>query len=61
MDDAWCFTGFYGEPETANREYSWNLLRDLSHRHNLPWSCIGDFNEIVRLEEKQGWLDRAER
>ena len=61
MDDAWRFTGFYGEPETANREHSWNLLRDLSHRHNLPWICVGDFNEILRLEEKQGWLDRADR
>ena len=61
LDDAWRFTGFYGEPETASREHSWNLLRDLSHRHSLPWICLGDFNEIVRLEEKQGWLDRPKR
>ena len=52
MDDTWRFTGFYGEPETASREHSWNLLRDLSHRHSLPWICLGDFNEILRLEEK---------
>ena len=61
LDDAWHFTGFYGEPETASREHSWNLLKDLSHRHSLPWICLGDFNEIVRLEEKKGWLDRPER
>ena len=61
MDDAWRFTGFYGDPETASRENSWNLLRDLSQRLALPWVCVGDFNEILRLEEKQGWLDRPKR
>lgn len=60
MDDAWQITGFYGNPDSANREDSWSLLRDLSRRFSLPWICIGDFNEILRAEEKQGWLDRLE-
>ena len=51
-DDAWRFTGFYGDPETASRENSWDLLRSLSHRHNLPWLCMGDFNEILFANEK---------
>ena len=61
MNDAWHFTGFYGEPNTANREISWSLLRDLSSRFSIPWVCLGDFNEIIRAKEKQGWLDRPER
>ena len=61
VNDAWQFTGFYGDPETANRESSWSLLRLLSQRSNLPWVCIGDFNEILFAEEKQGWLIRPER
>ena len=61
MDDAWRITGFYGNPDFANREDSWSLLHDLSHHYSLPWICIGDFNEILRTEEKQGWLDRPER
>ena len=61
MDDAWRITGFYGNPDSANREDSWSLLRDLSRRYSLPWVCIGDFNEILKAEEKQGWLDRPER
>ena len=61
MDDAWRFTGFYGDPKTANWEHSWSLLKDLGHRLSLPWVCIGDFNEILKIEEKQGWLDRPER
>ena len=27
MDDAWRLTGFYGNPDTANREDSWSLLK----------------------------------
>ena len=37
VNDAWRFTGFYKDPETANRESSWSLLRLLSQRFNLPW------------------------
>jgi len=61
VDDAWWFMGFYGDPDTANREDSWSLLRDLSSRSSHPWICLGDFNEILLGEEKQGWLDRPER
>ena len=58
VDDAWQFTGFYGDPDTASRENSWSLLRTLHNQFNLPWLCIGDFNEILLVDEKQGWLDR---
>ncbi|XP_030973776.1 uncharacterized protein LOC115993921 [Quercus lobata] len=61
MDDAWRFTSFFGDPEMASRENSSNMLRDLSQRLTLPWVCVDDFNEILRLEEEQGWLDRPER
>ena len=61
VDDAWRFTGFYGDPETANWENSWSMLRRLSSRFTLPSVCIGDFNEILYADEKQGWLDRPER
>uniref|UniRef100_A0A2N9G7B6 Reverse transcriptase domain-containing protein n=1 Tax=Fagus sylvatica TaxID=28930 RepID=A0A2N9G7B6_FAGSY len=59
--DAWRFTGFYGAPETHNREESWNLLRRLNAQFKLPWCCMGDFNELVRIEEKQGRHARSER
>ena len=61
MDDTWQITGFYGNPDFVSREDSWSLIRDLSRCFSLPWVCIGDFNEILRAEEKQGWLDRPER
>ena len=54
VDDAWCFTGFYRDLDTANQENSWGLLRTLSHQFNFPWVCIGDFNEILFANEKMG-------
>ena len=61
VDDAWWFMGFYGNPDTASRENSQSLLRTLHNQFNLPWLCIGDFNEILLADKKQGWLDRPER
>ena len=54
IDDTWHFTGFYRAPEVAIREDSWSVLRHLASQYNLPWVCIGDFNEIVKVEEKLG-------
>jgi hypothetical protein len=56
----WRFTAFYGAPESHRRELSWNLLRYLHGQFDLPWCCGGDFNEIVRLEEKQGQISKPE-
>ena len=55
MDDAWRIRGFYGNSVTTNREHSWVLLKHLSLKLNLPWLCMGDFNKIVKAEEKNGW------
>ena len=46
-DEAWRITGFYGEQMTHRRMESWNLLRELNSRMQLPWLCFGDFNEIT--------------
>ncbi len=57
--DEWRFTGFYVAPEQHIRYESWNLLRSLHRQSTVPWCCAGDFNEIVRMEEKQGRSPRA--
>ena len=61
VDDAWRFTGFYGDPVTTNRKHSWALLKHLCLRMDLPWCCVRDFNEIVKAEEKMGGAERWER
>ena len=61
IDDAWRFTEFYGAPEIFNREDSWSLRRHLSSQFVLPWFCIGNFNEITRLDEKSGGTLRSDK
>ena len=59
--EAWRFTGFYGEPDTNEREEAWNMLRMLHSKPHLPWVCMGDFNEILLSEEKRGGKERPHR
>lgn len=47
-------TGSGGHLETIKREDSWRLLEELGRRSDLPWICMGDFNEILHLREKVG-------
>ena len=56
----WCFTEFYGHPETSKREESWALLGHLSTRSVIPWVCTGDFNEISHRGENVGGGERLE-
>ena len=59
--DAWRLTGVYGAPETQNRYKTWDLLRRLDGLYQLPWCCVGDFNEVVKLEEMHGRFKRPDR
>ncbi|KAL5779912.1 hypothetical protein ACOSQ2_010649 [Xanthoceras sorbifolium] len=58
---SWRFTGFYGEPNQNLRLHSWELLRRLKSLSGLPWLVGGDFNEILRDEEKSGGKGRSSR
>ncbi len=55
----WRATGFYGHPERAMRVHSWSLLRHLYRLRSMPWLVMGDFNEIISLDEKWGREDRS--
>ncbi|XVE83785.1 hypothetical protein DITRI_Ditri16bG0114600 [Diplodiscus trichospermus] len=57
-DLKWRLTGFYEEPDTNSRKLSWNLLRNLGIRNNIPWICMGDFNEILWAQEKEWGMTR---
>ena len=41
----WRFTGFYRFFDRKRRKESWQLLRTLWRWSNLPWCCMGDFND----------------
>ncbi|KAF5468931.1 hypothetical protein F2P56_013039 [Juglans regia] len=57
----WILTGFYGDPITAKRQGSWQLLRRLKPANDLGWLCVRDFNEIVTTNEKSGGMLRPYR
>jgi len=56
----WRLTGFYGFLERRRRRESWNLIRALSRRSNLSWVCIGDFNDMLSVEDKWGNTDHLD-
>ncbi|KAL6130625.1 hypothetical protein ACLB2K_069004 [Fragaria x ananassa] len=50
----WRMIGLYGNPLASERHLTWDLLRDLYDVSTIPWVVIGDFNEIVQDNEKDG-------
>uniref|UniRef100_C6JRM0 Uncharacterized protein n=1 Tax=Sorghum bicolor TaxID=4558 RepID=C6JRM0_SORBI len=54
----WRLTGFYGEPRWERRRESWYLLRFLRAQSSDPWLCLGDFNEVLAMEEQMGANER---
>jgi len=57
----WRITGFYGHPETHRRKESWEQLKALNRKFQLPWICFGDFNEILSTGEKIGGARRPQK
>ena len=52
-------TGFYGEPKTELRKKSWDAIRFLRAQDNLPWLCVGDFNEALFRTDQVGGNPRC--
>ena len=57
---SWRLTGIYRHPKKLKPIETWNLMRLLHQQVTLPWICIGDFNEILSVNEKQGVEPRSE-
>lgn len=52
--DRWQLTGFYGANEVGRRHITFGLLKTLVGVSNLPWLCVGNFNELISHDEKLG-------
>lgn len=48
-----------GNPIVQQRKHSWQLLKRLANNCNLPWLCLGDFNEIMDVKEKWGGIEQS--
>lgn len=51
---SWRLTCFYGFPERERRQASWDFLRFLSTKSQLPWCIFGDFNDLLYSTNKKG-------
>ncbi|OMP05267.1 reverse transcriptase [Corchorus capsularis] len=50
----WFISGIYASPKLAKRKLLWDELSTLSSSINMPWSIIGDFNDVIAADEKFG-------
>lgn len=50
----WFLTCIYGCPTFAERRTLWDILSGLMPPNDSPWCCVGDFNEILLQEDKDG-------
>ena len=52
--EPWRMSFIYGEPNRSLRYRTWDIMKQMRSDTDLPWICIGDFNEILRREEQLG-------
>jgi hypothetical protein len=57
--EPWRMSVFYGEAQTHLRHQTWDTLKNISNLSDLPWLCIGDFNEVLRPDEHEGVGQRS--
>ncbi|KAL7163112.1 hypothetical protein ACSBR2_039248 [Camellia fascicularis] len=53
----WAVVFVYAPPQRENRRGFWGQFKKMVSENKYPLLCIGDFNEIGAIEEKQGGVD----
>lgn len=56
----WSLSCFYSFPERTRRKDSWDLIRLLAGMTQLPWTIIGDFNDLLAASDKWGGIPQAQ-
>ncbi|KAF7127011.1 hypothetical protein RHSIM_Rhsim11G0149500 [Rhododendron simsii] len=54
MSSKWLCSFVYAPPTWQQRVAFWDKLRRISEETKFPWLCVGDFNEVGSIWEKQG-------
>lgn len=50
----WLLSSVYASPRSEERDILWRNLEVVAENCNLPWAVMGDFIELLMLEEKLG-------
>ena len=54
-------TFVYGPTDEGIRMLCWKKITNIANHMNNSWMCVGDFNDIASLDEKEGGKPRAIR
>lgn len=49
---SWLFSAIYASPRFAKWRLLWSNIEEVGKLHNLSWLMIGDFNEVLCVEDK---------
>jgi hypothetical protein len=52
--EPWRLTVVHGEAQVNERHKTWDVLKFIRSSNDLPWLCIGDFNEVLHGSEHEG-------
>lgn len=50
----WIISCIYASPNRNYRRILWDNLAVVAEHHNMPWLILGDFNEVLSSEDKEG-------
>lgn len=53
-------TFVYGEAQVPERYETWDTLKGITETQDRPWAVIGDFNEVLNLNEHDGVGSRSQ-
>ena len=59
-NNPWRLSFWYGEPSKGLKYKTWEMMTHVRADSDLPWLCMGDFNEVLRREEHMSVCDRDE-
>ena len=53
-EEPWLFSAIYASPDSSIRKELWRELEQIKDKYSGPWMLAGDFNETMRMQERNG-------
>jgi exonuclease III len=58
--EPWRLTCVYGEAQVNQHIKTWDMLKYIKSSSDLPWVCMGDFNEVLNQSEHVSVRERSQ-